>query len=179
MTAANLADVKSQLRITSGDYDARLQMYLNAVTKAIEVEVGPLSVQSFSEVVQTRATALLLSHRPIVAITALTPQINTWPSFTGADVAFDPEAGTVWRRDLGTLAGAWTVDYTAGHAVVDDDVRLAQLLVVQDLWETTRGSARRPGIGAADPSDALPSSYELRRRVREVLRGSQLYNGIA
>ena len=173
MAAADLASVKDHLRISVTTYDAQLQMFLNGVTTAIEAEVGPLTIRSFVEHISTRAFALVLSYRPVVSIVSINPDLTTWPSYGPADVAFDGPAGSVWRTDLGTLAGNWTVTYTAGNATVGDDVKLAQLLVVQDLWEATRGGTRRPGMGASDPADSM-NTYEMRRRVREILRGPAL-----
>lgn len=173
MPGADLTAVKAQLRIDVATYDTQLQMYLNAVTAAVEAEVGPLEVRTFAETVSTRAQGFLLSNRPIQSIISVVPQLPTWPTFDGSDVTFDAEAGTVWRNDLGSLAGVWTVNYTAGNPVVSDDWRLAQLLLVQDLWETTRGGTRRPGMGGADPADALSNPYVMRRRVREVLGPSR------
>ena len=150
MSVPTLTDVKAQLNVTGNDHDELLNTYLNSSLRLVEARVGPSSVQTFTETVGGRGTALNLSYRPIVSITSLTPQLAGWPSYTGADVEFDARAGSVWRTDNGTLAGRWDVVYEAGWATFPDNYHLAVLVTVQFLWRTQRGGSRRPDQGGVD-----------------------------
>ena len=177
-SAPTLADFKTQLSITTSSYDTALTSYLAAAQKLVENRIGPVATASFSETVNARGSGLNLSYRPIVTITSLTPLLNTWPSFATADVAWDSRAGTVWRRDLGTLAGAWTVAYTAGNAgVITDSQWLAILLVGQDLWKNRRGAGTmRPG---QIPEEAVipGAGYMFPDDVQALLDADGLYYG--
>jgi hypothetical protein len=60
------------------------------------------------------------------------------------------------------------VQYTAGYAVVPAELKLAGLLLLQHLWATQRGGARRPGLGGDDSGG--PSDYDaFPSRVEEIL----------
>lgn len=150
MPVPTLPDVKSQLAIDGAEHDELLVRYLNASLRLIEARVGPSSVVAKSEVVTGHGEGINLSYRPLVTVDTLTPLLDSYPSFVAADVAFDPRAGTVWRKDLGTLVGTWTVDYTAGWVSFPDNYYLATLVTVQHLWRTRRGGAKRPSMGNAD-----------------------------
>lgn len=150
MPVPQLPDLKAQLKITGGDQDELLNAYLTSALKLIEARVGPSTVRSFTEMISTRGSGLNLSYRPVVSITSLDPLINTWPSYTGADVSFDERSGAVWLKNLGSLVGSWTVTYTAGHATFPENYFLATLITAQHLWRTTRGGSRRPDQGGGD-----------------------------
>lgn len=150
MSVPTLTDVKAQLNVSGTEHDALLTTYLGAALRLVEARVGPSSVQTFTETVAGHSTALNLSYRPIVSVTSLTPLVDGWPSFTGTDVDFDERAGSVWRLDLGTLAGRWDVVYEAGWATWPDNYHLATLITVQHFWRTQRGGSRRPDTGSAD-----------------------------
>lgn len=176
-----LADLKAQLNITVATYDAKLTEHLNAAQKIIENRVGPFSTTSFTETVNCRGNGINVSYRPIVTVSSLTPLLNTWPSFATADVAWDPRAGTIWRRDLGTLAGAWTIAYTAGWAgSIQDNWFQAVLVVGQHLWELQRGSGtRRPGSTADEQVQVPGAGFSIPRRALELLEDGIYFGGIA
>ena len=150
MSVPTLTDVKSQLNITGSSQDAMLNTYLQAALKLIENRVGPSSVQTFTEQISTTANGFNLTNRPLVSITTLTPLVDGWPTYLPADLEFDERAGSVWRKDHGTLAGRWEVVYTAGWATFPDNYHLATLVTVQYLWKSQRGGSRRPDQGSTD-----------------------------
>lgn len=150
MSVPTLTDAKAQLNVTGNDHDELLLRYLNASLALVEARVGPSTVQTFTETTSARGTALNLSYRPISAITSITPQLDGFPTFTGADVEFDARSGSVWRTDFGSLAGRWDVVYDAGWEVFPDNYHLAVLVTVQFLWRTQRGGSRRPDQGGTD-----------------------------
>lgn len=168
--APTLAEFKTQLAITVSTYDTALTAYLASAQSMVETMInGTIATTSYSEVVNCRGNGLNLSHRPLVTVDSLTPLLSTWPSFASTDVQFDPKAGTVWRKDLGTLAGAWTVAYTAGYGgVIPQNWWLAIILIGEDMWKTRRGSGtRRPGSG--EPDDLQPSGAYAFPPIVEVL----------
>lgn len=189
MPIPTLPDVKAQLKIEGSSNDELLNRYLNSALALIEARVGPSSVRTFTEQITARSMGLNLSNRPIVSIVSIDPLLDSFPAFTGADVNFDARAGTVWRKDLGTLVGAWEVEYTAGWAVFPDNYYLATLITVQHLWRTTRGGSRRPSQGNTDDlsvtfggqiSRAIKGqSVQLPAAALELLGDSIFFGGIA
>lgn len=150
MPVPQLADVKAQLKITGGDQDELLNAYLQSALTLVEVRTGPSSVKTFTETVETRGGGFNLSYRPIVSITSIDPLISTWPSYTAADVSFDPRSGAVWTKNLASLVGSWSVTYTAGYTTYPYNYYLAVLLTVQHLYRSTRGGSSRPSQGGSD-----------------------------
>lgn len=150
MSVPTLTDVKAQLNITGTSNDALLNVFLNSALKLVEARVGPSTVQSFTEVIGTRAPAFNLSHRPIVSITSITPMGDGWPPLPVTMLQFDPRSGSVWRNDQGPLTGQYSVVYTAGWATFPDNYHLATLITVQHLWKSHRGGSRRPDQGSID-----------------------------
>lgn len=150
MSIPTLTDVKSALNITGSDQDQLLELFRSSALKLIEMRVGPSTVNTYTETVNSHANALLLSWRPVQSITTVTPNINTWPSFAPTDISFDARSGIIWRKDLGTLAGSYDIAYTAGWATFPDNYHLATLITVQHLWRTQRGGSKRPNMGGTD-----------------------------
>lgn len=180
MALPTLQDVKAQLNIQSATDDDLLTRYLGAARTLVEARVGPLQVTSFTEDVETRASAFLLSHRPIVSIVSVTPKLLTWPSFAPTDVTFDARSGIVYRTDLGTLAGAYSVTYTAGWANCPDTWHLAVLVTVEHLWKTTRGGSRRPTQGGPDMlATRQGHPWSLPPAALELISDGPWYGGIA
>lgn len=150
MSVPTLSDVKAQLNVTGSSQDELLSVYLNSALALVENRVGPSSVQTFTEQVTTHSAAFNLSHRPLVSLTSLTPLVDGWVTHAVTDLEFDERAGTVWRRDHGTLAGRWEVVYEAGWATFPDNYHLATLITVQHLWKAQRGGSRRPDQAGTD-----------------------------
>lgn len=176
-----LADFKTYLNKTSSSEDAELTHYLNAAQALAENRAGTFATTTRSETINCRGNGINLSYRPIVTVTSLTPLLNTWPSFATADVAWDARAGTVWRRDLGTLAGAWTVAYTAGWAGdIPENYWLATLIIGEHLWLTQRGSSAVPGRGGEEVGQIPGASYSMPWRAAQLLEDDGIfYGGIA
>lgn len=180
MPIPTLPDVKAQLGINGSSEDALLALYLKAALRLVEDRVGPSSVTTFTEIINSHATSLLLTKRPVVSITSITPKTDTWPNVEVADVAFDSTAGTVWRTDLGTLAGVYEVVYTAGWTDWRENWCIAVLVTVQHMWRTQRGSSRRPTQGGVDALGGRASEPEaLPPLARELTSDGIYYGGIA
>lgn len=191
MSVPTLPDVKAQLNITGAANDVLLNRYLDAALRLIEARVGPSSVQSFTEQHTVHGFGLNLTKRPVVSITTVTPQFDTYAAIAAADLAFDDRSGAVWRKDQGSLEGAWEVTYDAGWATFPDNYHLATLVTVQHLWRTTRGGSRRPTQGATDDLSvtyagslgrigrAFGQSITLPAAALELLGDGLYYGGIA
>jgi uncharacterized phiE125 gp8 family phage protein len=189
MAVPTLTDVKSQLKITTGDQDELLNAYLKAALRLIEARVGPSSVRAFTEQITSRGGGLNLSHRPITAITTITSLRDGYVAPAVADLEFDARAGTVWMRDNTTLVGSWEVTYSAGWATWPENYYLATLVTVQHLWKTTRGGGRRPNQGSGDELNITfassvsrtirSNSIQLPAAAMELIGDSLFYGGIA
>lgn len=164
MPIPTLQDVKAQLNITTSTNDELLERYRGAALALIEARVGPSTVQTFTEQVTVKSFGINLKYRPVVSITSITSLFDSYSNLAATDVEFDERAGTVWRRDQGTLAGAWEITYTAGWSTFPDNYYLATLVTVQHLWRTTRGGSSRPSQG--NPDDLSITFGSLGRAVR-------------
>jgi len=175
-----LADAKEQLNLETSADDDLLARYLGAARGLVEARTGPLEVTTFTEDVETRAAAFLLSHRPIVSITSVTTKLTSWPVISPTSLTFDAKSGIVYRTDLGTLAGAYTVTYTAGWATCPDTWHLAVLVTVEHLWKMTRGGSRRPSMGGPDMlATRQGHPWSLPPAALELLSDGPWFGGIA
>lgn len=168
MSVPTLTDVKVQLNISGSAQDALLNTFLQSALALIENRVGPSTVRTFTEQVETQAVGFNLSHRPITEITTLTPLMDSWPTYNVSALEFDSRSGAVWRKDHGTLAGRWEVVYKAGWATFPDNYHLATLITVHHLWtQAQRGGSRRPDQGTGTDSAQLRIGSGMSRAIRK------------
>jgi hypothetical protein len=180
MPIPTLQDAKDLLNITTGDDDEMLNHYLGAAQSLVEARTGPLSVRSFTEVVTTRGTAFLLSNRPIVAIESITQTLDSWATATVDDLAFDGTSGVVYRPDLSSLAGTWSVTYTAGWASPKESWYVAVLVTCEHLWRSARGGSKRPTMGTNDAmGNRAATPWALPPLAQELVSDGLFHGGIA
>ena len=189
MAVPTLTDVKSQLKITSGEHDELLNVYLKAALRLIEARVGPSTITTFTEQVNCHSVSFNLSKRPITEITTITATHDGFVAPLVTDLEFDDRAGTVWDRTGNALVGRWEVTYKAGYATFPDNYHLATLVTVQHLWRTVRGGGRRPGQGNTDDLTVTfassvsrtirANSIQLPAAAMELTADGPYYGGIA
>lgn len=202
---ATLADLKSHLNIPAGDttQDTELQGFLDAATPVIENITGPIVAKTVTAERHSGGTGsrstILLRQRPVTAVTTVVEFVGNYaqtvavvadPSAaTAYSCTFDPETGQLTRRVSGgqTYPWAWGEDniyvtYTAGYATVPANVRLAALFQAAHLYQSSQLGGRPSwgsSAGADDAYAALPASYAVPNRVRELLDGNQRIPGMA
>lgn len=163
MAFITLAEVKSQLNMTSTANDAELQDYMDAACDEVENWVGPVATRVitnefvdlmgrtiFNELTTAGTRAIVLRWRPVQSIQAISSAILSGVTYAPTDFFIDTDTGIVRRNDGGTIFGPLLVSYTAGYATAPAWARLAAKIIVQHLWRTQRGGTNRPGSGDAD-----------------------------
>ncbi|MEU9894238.1 head-tail connector protein [Streptomyces phaeochromogenes] len=186
MALLTLAEAKAQLDIDTAAQDTELQVYIDALTAAIERHVGPVENRAVTETTTAGGATVCLSHIPVVTLTSLVPILTGGTAVEVADVAVDGATGILRRKD-GTrfCGGPWTATYTAGRgATVPPTIKLAALILLQHLWRTQYGSARGlSGVGGGDDwsvTEPIPGwGYAIPNRVLQLLEPYKVPPGVA
>ncbi|WP_141692860.1 head-tail connector protein [Leifsonia xyli] len=163
-----LDDAKAQLNIVTNTHDKMLQSMISAASRMWVNRCGPVNTQTFDEWYDGGNPRIIVRNSPIVTITrveevigAVTYTLNLQTLQPGGDLSawgysVENTIGQLTRRAAG-IAMPFTpginnvhVAYTAGYTAIPEDIALAVTLLVQHLWETTRGAGRRPGQGGDD-----------------------------
>lgn len=182
MTLVTLDEAKRQLDITTTSEDVELQLYIDALTAAIEGYVGVVEQREITDIVTGGGPALAVLHPPLLAVTSLAGGTGTSVDYPAATLTVDP-GGIIGRLD-GSLfpAGRYTVTYTAGRTAVPPTIKLAALILLQHLWRTQYGASRVPSGGADDynVTEPIPGfGYAVPNRVLQLLEPFKLPPGVA
>lgn len=185
MALVTLAEAKAQLDIDSGTSDIELQVYIDALTAAIERHVGPVENRAVTETIAKGGAALCLSQLPVVSLTSLAPILTAGTAVQVSDVAVDAATGIVRRKDGGRFCGGpWTATYTAGRGTVPPTIKLAALILLQHLWRTQYGASR--GVGSVGGGDDISVNepiagwgYAIPNRVLQLLEPYKVPPGVA
>ena len=156
MMVLSLGDAKQHLNLDSTVDDAELQTHIDAATELVSNLCGPFDADTFVETIHVCGGEVPLSHWPVTSITSVEP---VWAWLQPVDVAdLDVDEAGVVRRKSGLWfpEGQYRWKYTAGHAMVPASVTLAAAIIVQNLWETQRGTG---GVAFAGGDDAAPGVY--------------------
>lgn len=166
----SLADVKSYLNITSAASDEQLRGFIEAATGVVENVIGPVIIQTITEVHTRPGPVLQLQQPPVIALVSLMSILTVLPPVFGASQVYDvttldadPASGIVRRLDglpIGrACAGSAPVPlravYSAGRRTVPAPVTLAARIIIDGMWDTQRGHFEgirpRPGGGPTPP----------------------------
>jgi hypothetical protein len=180
-----LQDAKDTVNIpaATSTYDAELQNMVDTVTSAIEsLTGGPAVNRAISERCRLlgNSTALAVRKRPLVSVTSIT-DISSGQAMTLTDLDVDPATGIIQRKRLLPFYGwgPWyQVVYLAGWGTsVPAAFNLSARLIVDHLWQTSRGPGQTPAPALEEI--VLPGmSYAIPNRAIEVLRGTDPANGL-
>jgi hypothetical protein len=180
-----LAEAKQQLDIETTTHDIELQVYVDALTAAIEQHVGPVENRQVTETVRGHGPTLWLTQVPVVSLTSVTPLQAGGLAVATADVVVDNERGVIRRWDRGLFyGGPWSVVYTAGRGSVPPTINLAARILLQHLWRTQYGASRGlSGIGGGDDfsvTEPAPGwGYAIPNRVLQLLEPYKAPPGVA
>lgn len=168
MSTLTLAQAKSHLNITGNTHDSDLQDVIDAAEAAISERCGPLSPTTVTARIPA-AGQLTLPVVPVISLTSVTPVDSS--ALTIGDLYLDADSGVVEHNSGSTFSARYyTVVYSAGRSEVPADLLLAVKELVRHLWETRRGSTRRPGSPASESPTANPgAAYLLPYRVAELI----------
>jgi hypothetical protein len=143
----SLAAAKEHLGYTKTDKDERIRTLSAAATRAAERIVGTIVPRAYTGdwVPGAYRPVLRLPHGPALsssAVTLVTSVYGNGPSWGAADIVVNPMPGTVYLKSLIDFwYGPWKVDYTAGRAVVAEDIVEGALEILRDLFAVARGLA--------------------------------------
>lgn len=185
MALLTLAEAKAQLDIETATHDTELQVYVDALTAAIERHVGPVENRTVTETTTAGGATLCLSHIPVVTLTSLAPVLTDGTAVAVSEVALDGATGILRRKDnAGFCGGPWTATYTAGRGTVPATIKLAALILLQHLWRTQYGASRGlSGIGGGDDfsvTEPVPGwGYAVPNRVLQLLEPYKVPPGVA
>ncbi|MGW2533500.1 head-tail connector protein [Streptomyces sp. NPDC001499] len=181
MALLTLDEAKAQLNIRTTASDVELQMYIDALTSAIEGYVGVVEEREVTETVTGQGPAVVLLQTPVLTVTSLNPVQTGGTAVDVARLHVDGPSGVLAYADRTAFScGPWTAVYTAGRATVPPTIKLAALLLLQHLWRTKNGPAR--GATGADDyavTEPVPGfGYAVPNRVLELLEPFKLPPGI-
>jgi hypothetical protein len=184
MALLTLTEAKRQLDMETAADDLELQVYIDALTAAIERHIGPVQFREVTETIEGRGSTMCLSTIPVTALVSMTP-LGGGTALDVGVLDLDPATGIV-RYLNGSFSGTvWRAAYTAGRVAEDGEVpatiKLAAAMLLQHLWRTQYGSAR--GQGSDDGfsvTEPIPGfGYAIPNRVLQLLEAYKLPPGVA
>lgn len=156
----DVVDARVQLNIDATDshYDDELVDYILAATEIVNSKCGysaatPITETVFSQAGSFSRVRFILNRTPIMSVTSITPTQDGLIAPDMSKVTFDPDTGVVYMSNYMAFYGTFTVSYVAGRTEVPPALRMAALLIVQDMWETQRSASPLPTPG--DPGGDL------------------------
>ena len=170
MSVLTLAQAKTHLNISGATHDTELQTFIDAAEAVIGQRCGPLTSVATTVRLRGGGLALPLPVVPAVSLTSVTPIDQA--ALTLSDLYLDIKAGVVtYNSGEAFSARLYTVVYQAGRSTVPDDLLMAVKELVRHMWQTQRGTTRRPGSQASDSaSNTVPgAAYTLPFRVTELI----------
>jgi hypothetical protein len=158
----------------TGD-DDELRNFLQAVTEVVESKVGPCVRRT---VTQRAAPAgggqIVLTQAPVISVTSVTSVWTGGPTWTGASLVVDTDAGIVTTQ-LGAVPfyyGPWDVVHTVGRAIVPERYQHAAKELLRHLWDTQRGQLESGPLSASSGETFTTSAgwaFSIPNRVLEML----------
>ncbi|MFE7232556.1 head-tail connector protein [Streptomyces sp. NPDC057596] len=184
MALLTLAEAKAQLDNETDTDDLELQVYIEALTAAIERHVGPVETREFAETIEGRSSSLCLSHIPAVALVSVVPAVDPGDALDLSALVLDGATGIVRYRGNSFAGTLWRVTYTAGRGEVPPTINLAARILLQHLWRTQYGASRGLGsIGGGDDysvTEPVPGwGYAIPNRVLQLLEPYKVPPGVA
>ena len=152
--------------------DDELRNFLQAVTEAVESKVGPCVRRSVTQRVNDACGGMVLNQAPVISVTSVTSVWTGGPSWAGAQLVLDGDAGIV-SVQLGGVPfywGPWDVVHVIGRAVVKERHIHGAKELLRHLWETQRGQLAAPVLGGGESFTASNGlAFSIPNRVLEML----------
>jgi hypothetical protein len=181
-TVVTLAEVKKHLnfRPEDDDDDAELAGFILAAVEAAEFHVGPVTVQTVTDIFDGGQTALVLKRIPTgprsldaartLTITSITEQRGSTITTltTGTDFTLNSRIGRIRRlyggypQPFAGVLDAVTVTYQTGWAVLPRMLRLGILDLVRYWWQRSQQASGMAPAGLASSADtdvAVPTEF--------------------
>jgi hypothetical protein len=171
----SLEELKAQLNKTDSADDVELRSYLASATRWVEKEIGgPVSVQTFTERQFIVGQTVIPRKRPLVSVTSITPDFTSTP-LTSTSYTADTGVNQIYFY-YQVYIGWHTIVYQAGQQQVNENVKLAGMIVAQHLWDTQNGFA-----GRRNADDLIPSGlgFAIPRRAAEMIDAGDKMSGVS
>jgi hypothetical protein len=163
---ASMEEFKKHLNRGDTIDDAELRTYLVAGTDWVERRIGgPVSVQTFTELVPVSGWWIQPTYRPLVTVISLTPELGT--ALDSSAYVVDTLRGAI-RIRWGAFTGWYTLVYTAGLATIPERVKLAGMIVGAHLWQVQNGGGGLPFPGDTDMPQ-FGQGFAVPNRAKELL----------
>lgn len=159
MSVVTVAQVKTHLNLSAAvnaALDAELQVFIDGCEAAIAQKTGPLTSVAKTERIRGGRRGLVLRHTPVIELTSVTP-VGGSAYDVDDDLDLDQSAGVIELASGAFFPNVrFDVEYAAGRASVDPDLKLAILDFVRDNWKRSqRGAGTRPG---GKPSETVANT---------------------
>lgn len=163
---ASFSEFKQHLNRTDLTDDAELRTYLASATDWVERTIGgPVSVQTFTELVPVANWWIQPTYRPLVSVTSLTPELGS--TLDSSAYVVDTTRNAI-RVRWGIFSGWYTLVYKAGLAVIPERVKLAGLIVAAHLWQVQNGGGGLPFPGDSEVPQ-FGQGFAVPNRAKELL----------
>lgn len=153
--------------------DDELRNFLAAATEAVESKVGPCVRRTVTQRVTGPCRTIVLNQAPVISVTSVTSVWAGGPSWNGAQLVTDTDAGTV-DTQLGAVPfyyGPWDVVHVVGRAVIPERILHASKELLRHLWETQRGQLQGGALtpGGETFTTSAGWAFSIPNRVLELL----------
>lgn len=165
---ASLAELRAHLNNTRSADDDELRTYLAASTDAVEKIIGgPVGPTTYTERLTARGGVLIPYRTPVVSITSIATVSSgvSGTALLASAYGADDITGIIRLHSGGS--GTYDVVYRAGYTVLPWAIRMAGLIIADQLWETQRPTGRP---GAVDDMLSANPAYAIPNRALELLR---------
>lgn len=153
----SLAEVKTQLSITSTTSDDQLREYIEAATEVVESYVGPIVQRTHTARVCGYQSSISLPHTQVTAVTNIVDVSTGTSPITLSDLSIDTIAGVIsYKSGIQFPYRDMDVTYTVGRSTVKANWTLAAKLIVQHKWQTRLGNL--PSIQGDNPGYVVTGS---------------------
>jgi hypothetical protein len=172
----SVEDGRAVLNLVGDSQDAELEVYVAAVTEAIEDDIGPVGRRTVTETVYPENGILFLKVKPVLSITSVTPYLGI---ALGSSAYMLTPAGNIYPAaySTGFYAAYYTVVYVAGRTSVQAKVNLAARMVLKHLWSFQQGPSATIRAGFGPDNSELTSeafAYVKSYGVQDLLKREKL-----
>lgn len=170
MSALELEDAKTYLRITGNTSDAELQATIDAAEAAIAARIGGLATSETTARIGGGSFVLVLPVMPVADVTSVISSLGTVIDLD--DLNIDTASGLItFNSGAAFNEATYDVVYDAGRETVPADLMLAIKELVRHLWATQRGAGVPTGSPNSEAlSNTIPgSAWTFPFRVEQLL----------
>lgn len=170
---ASLEEFKDHLNRNGADRDAddnELRNYLGAATRVVEYLAGPISKQTVTERFTTTSGVIMPRTTPLIDVVSVTDDYGKTVTIADPNQCIvDTLTGSVTLRIAGFYTG--TIVYHAGRTAIPYNLKMAGLIIAQNMWQVQNGGAGLPFPGEIDvPTITMAGqTYLIPNRARQYI----------